>query len=544
MVKNILSLDSAEAVDFLMKSEQYHSFELPEYFDFDPVLQFVAKAIGSKAYDECLSGRNPADSDDVNFGIMLNKDGRYAVRPLTLCNPYMYYFLVRGLCGPGNWERVKAFFEACHVPHIKSCALPVVPDKVEPFHKSATILNWWNEIEQRSLELSLQYRYMFVSDITNCYGSINPESIDWALSLKGTAKATEANHHIARGIIACLSDMQHGRNIGIPQGSSAFDVVAELVLGYADLLLHERLSKLVDGKPIKAEYEILRYRDDYRIFCNDKDALERISYELQQVLEQLNFRMNSSKTHITSDVVADSIKSDKLYYIANTPIFNKKGCDFDGIQKHLIYILLFGRKYPNSGQLRTMLSDLDKRVAEKLKPQKMEVVLVLGDDGKLREPTDDEKETEVPGKLWENVRAMSAVAVQIAIENVAVAHYALRIVSRMANSLEGEEHSSIVTLVRNKLIGQPNATYTKLWLQNMTYRTDVARHEEPYSDVKLCQIVAGHNVNLWDNSWLRPELVKGFPQKSVVNRDTLDKAAPVITFRETRAYAEWADANQ
>ena len=541
MTKNILSLDSAKAMDFLMKSEQYHSFELPEYFDFGPVLQFVAKTIGDKPYAECLSGRNPADSSDVNFGIMLNKDGRYAVRPLTLCNPYMYYFLVRCLCGRGNWERVKAFFEACRVPHIKSCALPVIPDEVEPFYKSATILNWWNEIEQRSLELSLRFRHMFVSDITNCYGSINPESIDWALSLSGTDKATNANHDIARGIITCLSDMQQGRNIGIPQGSSAFDVVAEIVLGYADLMLHERLQQMFDEEQIDEDYEILRYRDDYRIFCNDKDLLERISYILQQVLEELNFRMNSSKTRITSDVVADSIKPDKLHYIANTPIFNKKGCDFDGIQKHLIFLLLFGRKYPNSGQLRTMLSDLDKRIEKKLKPHKETIVWVIGDDGKLKEPDDDEKEIEVPGKLVENVRAMSAVAVQIAIENVAVAHYALRVVSRMTNSLEPKERNSIVNSVRDKLINQPNSTYTKLWLQNMTYSTDVEQRHEPYSDVSLCQMVMGHNVNLWDNSWLKPELVKGLPQKSVVNRDTLAKVTPVITFRETRAYTEWAN---
>ena len=285
----------------------------------------------------------------------------------------------------------------------------------------------------------------------------------------------------------------------------------------------------------------MRYRDDYRIFCNDKDLLERISYILQQVLERLNFRMNSSKTRITSDVVADSIKPDKLHYIANTPIFNKKGCDFDGIQKHLIFLLLFGRKYPNSGQLRTMLSDLDKRIEKKLKPHKETIVWVIGDDGKLKEPDDDEKEIEVPGKLVENVRAMSAVAVQIAIENVAVAHYALRVVSRMTNSLEPKERNSIVNSVRDKLINQPNSTYTKLWLQNMTYSTDVEQRHEPYSDVSLCQMVMGHNVNLWDNSWLKPELVKGLPQKSVVNRDTLAKVTPVITFRETRAYTEWAN---
>ncbi len=37
--KNILSLNHTEAMDFFLKSEQYHGFELPEYFVFDDLLQ-------------------------------------------------------------------------------------------------------------------------------------------------------------------------------------------------------------------------------------------------------------------------------------------------------------------------------------------------------------------------------------------------------------------------------------------------------------------------------------------------------------------------
>ena len=33
--KNILSFNHKEAMDFFLKSEQYHGFELPEYFVFD-----------------------------------------------------------------------------------------------------------------------------------------------------------------------------------------------------------------------------------------------------------------------------------------------------------------------------------------------------------------------------------------------------------------------------------------------------------------------------------------------------------------------------
>ena len=37
--RNILVLNSKEAIDFFLKSEQYHGFELPRYFMFDKMLQ-------------------------------------------------------------------------------------------------------------------------------------------------------------------------------------------------------------------------------------------------------------------------------------------------------------------------------------------------------------------------------------------------------------------------------------------------------------------------------------------------------------------------
>ena len=47
--------------------------------------------------------------------------------------------------------------------------------------------------------------------------------------------------------------------------------MAEIILGYADLVLHRELKK----KNISG-YEMIRYRDDYRICCNDKVLPERI----------------------------------------------------------------------------------------------------------------------------------------------------------------------------------------------------------------------------------------------------------------------------
>lgn len=145
--KNVLSLESKDAMDFFLKSELYHGFELPEYFVFDELLQNVKKAIGDIPYEECIQDEtSPENLSDVNLEFLLNKDGRYAVRPIILANPFLYYFLVREICNEKSWTLIKKLFE----------------------------------------RFLVEYRYMFVTDITNCYGSVNPQALDWAFSFKDT----------------------------------------------------------------------------------------------------------------------------------------------------------------------------------------------------------------------------------------------------------------------------------------------------------------------------------------------------------------------
>lgn len=554
--RNILTLNHDEAMDFFMKSEQYHGFELPEYFTFDEVLKYVREKVRTIPYEECIQkGVSPDYLSDVNLDILLNKDGRYAVRPIILANPFLYYFLVREVCCESNWQVIKDLFEKFNVPHITSCAIPVIPNEKEPFHKATTINNWWNSMEQRSIELSLEYRYMFVTDITNCYGSVNPQTFDWAFSLKDTSFETEGESKIAKNIQWYLRAFQQGRNIGIPQGSAIFDFVGEIILGYSDLLLHESLqakAKEYEGQG-KAfpDYEIIRYRDDYRIFCSNKDALEDISYTLQQVLERLNFRMNSQKTKISDSIVTDAIKSDKLAYIYNTPIFNKKGVDFDSFEKHLLYILMFAREYPDSGSVKTMLSDIDKRIEDHLKSLD-EKYTSKAEDWESVDLGEDANSAKTEGvfsklKIYHrskyipggSVRALTAVCTQIALENVGCSHYALRIISRMIDSLKDmNEKRSIIDLVYHKLCNQPNSDYNQLWLQNMTYTQDKKNGISPYS-LRLCKLVMGNlDEPLWNNEWIKAEFIQNMPIESIVNKETLKKVTPVIMFRETRRYNE------
>ncbi len=553
----IIELSSKEALDALMSNDFYCTTELPEYFDFSGVLKYAADSIGNKSLDECVNDNClPESVYGVNLDVITNKDGRYAVRPLTLANPFLYYMLARDICNENAWTRIKECFKIYSHEHITACAIPMVKvdDKPEPFKGATTILNWWNSMEQRSIELSLKYGYMFMTDITNCFGQINPESIGWALARKGTPHETAENYELAFVIQRYLRAMQGGKNIGIPQGSSLFSLIAEIILGYTDMLLAQDIAneQKAGNLPKDLEYEILRYVDDYRIFCNDRDSLDKISYLLQHILERFNFRMNSSKTRTSSELITDSIKPDKAFYIFNTPIESKqtykdeegherkeRGYDFDGFQKHLLFIYEFSKRFPNSGQLVSQLEAFSKRVEEQLSTKTISYDEV-SIDLETGETSKETKTKERKGHLWENISTMVAIAVEIAVNNLRAANNALKVASLLLDDMRKEDaqkKKEIIDLIYRKLIRIPNSAFLQVWVQNITHTTDDWSIGDIY-DMPLCKVVAKQYVKLWDNSWLLPDIVASFPQDSIIDREVLAKTGQVITFKAKRQYDE------
>lgn len=553
----IIELSDKDALDALMSNDFYCTTELPEYFDFSGVLKFAAESIGNKSLDECVNGDcQPESLRGVNLDVITNKDGRYAVRPLTLANPFLYYMLARDICSDKSWSAIKECFKLFGSEHITACAIPMVKidDKPESFKGATSILNWWNSMEQRSIELSLKYSYMFITDITNCFGQINPESIAWALARKDTPCQTDDNAALAADIQRYLRAMQEGKNIGIPQGSALFSLIAEIILGYIDMLLAQEITKAKEEGtlPIDLEYEILRYVDDYRIFCNDRDALEQVSYMLQHILEKFNFRMNPSKTRTSSELITDTIKPDKAFYIFNTPIESKqtykdedgherkeRGYDFDGFQKHLLFIYEFSKRFPNSGQLVTQLEAFSKRVEEQLSTKTIsydEVSINL----ETGETTKEKKTKERKGHLWENISAMVAISVEIAANNLRAANNALKIASQLLSDMrpkDQQKKKEIIGLIYKKLYRIPNSAFLQVWLQNITHTTDDWSAGDIY-DMPLCIVVAEQPVTLWNNSWLIPKIASRFPQDCIVDRESLAKTGQVITFKAKRQYDE------
>ena len=305
--KRITEMTCDEVREFLIKPASYCSIHLPEYFQFGPMLSEVIDAIAG----EELETDKARQHEQVNHRIATNKDGRYAWRPLDLLHPALYVSLVNEITHPDHWSTIAAkFAEFAYTPHIQCLSLPV-QSLTDDTNKAAQIQQWHRAVEQKSIELSLDFDYLFQTDIVDCYAAIYSHSIAWALHGKDEAKARRSDMNLVGNVIdRKIQHMRHGQTNGIPQGSTAMDFIAEMVLGYADAELVQRCAD--DKIP---EYQILRYRDDYRIFVNSPPHGDMILKRLTEVLAELGLQLNPAKTGFSSEVVRHSIKADKLAWI-------------------------------------------------------------------------------------------------------------------------------------------------------------------------------------------------------------------------------------
>jgi len=386
----------------------------------------------------------PKKLENVNYTFLSNKDGHFAWRQLELIHPLLYVDLVNTITDTTNWDPIMHRFEKFNEGVVECVSMPRLSiDNVS--HKSKQVTNWWESIEQRSLKMSLEYNYIYSTDITNCYGSIYTHSIEWALTDGGKkeVKKNIENEEKTLGykVDEKIRNMTNGQTNGIPQGSVLMDFIAEIVLGYAD----DELSSLInDQKKInKKDFCILRYRDDYRIFVNNSIIGHEIMKCLNKVLFDLGLKMNSCKTSGSDDVITASIKEEKMERIINAPTSQDS-------QKEILRIYQLSKKFPNSGLIVKELNMFYDEIEKK----------------KTLENTD--------------IELLVAILINISINSPRVFYWVSAIVSVLLKDISKQKRGKIIKLIHKKYDNIPNTSYLDIWLQRIAlpYGVDIKYNDK------------------------------------------------------------------
>lgn len=463
-MKNVLSLNFEEAKTFFLKHESYINVDLPPYIKFDSLLEKVSNNILNSQDLSGIQAKKPDSFENVNYKLFHNKNGKYDWRQFELIHPFIYVSLVHKISEEDNWKLIKKRFESIKKKNLVECmSLPIVSES-DKSDKAEQILNWWEQIEQKSLELSMDYSYVYHTDITDCYGSIYTHSIPWALHSKKVSKAKRQDRNFNRNYIGGMIDfdirnMSNGQTNGIPQGSVLMDFIAEIVLSYADLCLSVKLKNFE-----KQDFKILRYRDDYRVFVNSPQVADGIIKTLTEVLIDLGLKLNSSKTIFSNNIIQSSIKQDKMEWLT----INKNA---KTIQKQLLLIHKFSLKYTNSGTIVKELQSLSK----KIRKRKEKI------------------------KTTENMEVLISIVVDIALLNPRTYSISMTILSILFGLLDINLVESIVNKIINKFQTIPNTGHMQIWLQRAIIKLSLAQRT---FDESLCKLINNEPIDLWNNDWL------------------------------------------
>lgn len=488
-MRRILSMSYKSANQFLLKSESYSTIELPIYFDFNKVFNNILMVTSGKNMSDFYNSKiKPQDLDDVNYKIVKNKNGKYDWRPIELIHPYLYIQLVELITREDNWKFIKKRFKELQKnKKIICCSIP--GESISKKHdKKASIYNWINKVEQETIKLSLQYKYMAITDITNCYSSIYTHTITWALYTEEEAKKKEIRNDkklLGNQIDELLRKMNYNQTNGIPQGSVLTDFIAEIILGYAD----EQFTNLLAKADIKIfDYKIIRYRDDYRIFANSEIELNIILKTLTEVLLRLNFKLNTNKTIITDDIIKYSMKSDK-YDLLNLN-FN---CNLE-LEKNLLIIKQISDKYLNDSKIKVLLTNLYENKLKNIK----------------RKP--------------KNYEQVISIIVDIMINKPGLYNISVAMLSEIFKLLSIEERNFFVSLISLKFKDIPNTEYLSVWLQRLTI---IDNRTESYN-CKICDKLVNSNIKIWNSSWITFDI----NEEDIINEEILNEITEVISSEE------------
>ncbi len=477
--KTILDLNHEEAKEFFLRGENYCTLELPSYFVFDELLKSVSKELdGKKLTDFYKDKVKPQDLEDVNYKLFNNKDGEYSWRLLQLIHPAIYVSLVHQITKKEHWDLIIGFLKkrTC----VECVSLPVVKREKHK-QQGEQILHWWKNIEQKSIQLALEYDYILNTDIVDCYGSIYTHAIPWALHTKEKMKKKEnrsrdkkeAKKFIGNIIDWHLQDMSHGQTNGIPQGSVLMDFIAEIVLKYIDDQLTIRLKK----KEVRAkDFKILRYRDDYRIFVNSTELGKEIIKELSIILSEMGMRLNTEKTFNSDDVISSSIKPDKLFSLIHCAHGTTDS-------KKLLAIRELSIKYKNSGTLVRELESFYQSILTRK-------------------------------KFGDHIKVLVSIVTDIAIRNPRTYPIAISIIGKVIDTLDDHKVKiKIIETVEKKIKRMPNTEIVDLWLQRLTIKFQPDKH---YSG-KLTKKVIDKNTIIWNSEWLTKRLRSKIESIGIVN---------------------------
>ena len=144
------------------------------------------------------------------------------------------------------------------------------------------------------LDLEKQFVRLRTLDISKCFFNIYTHSITWAVKDKRFAKENRNTYSFKSEFDTLMQRANYNETNEIVIGPEISRIFAEIIFQSIDRLVQNALSEanIIAGK----HYEVRRYVDDYFIFSNTDELIDRIEATLRDELERFKLFINDRKS--------------------------------------------------------------------------------------------------------------------------------------------------------------------------------------------------------------------------------------------------------
>lgn len=145
------------------------------------------------------------------------------------------------------------------------------------------------------IRLESKYSKLRMLDVSKCFFNIYTHSISWSFKDKDFSKKNQNSYSFEQQFDTLMQHANYNETAGILVGPEVSRIFAEIILQRVDVELERIVAKRLKLK-CGVDYDVRRYVDDFHLFANETETLDKVEVVLAEILETYKLFLNVGKS--------------------------------------------------------------------------------------------------------------------------------------------------------------------------------------------------------------------------------------------------------
>lgn len=195
-----------------------------------------------------------------------------------------------------------------------------------------------------------RYQYYIKTDIKKFYPTIYTHSLAWAIEGKKEARGDTSFGLLGNRLDKLFQTANDKCTNGLAIGPVISDLAAEIILASID---RKSSTEFTENN---IDFLGVRFKDDYKIFCQTKNDADQIIKTLQRQMRLYNLSLNESKTEILE--LPNGLFRPAMLEYNKYSLRKERKIPYKTFERTLLEVLKIDEKYPGTALIQKFLSEL------------------------------------------------------------------------------------------------------------------------------------------------------------------------------------------